>query len=296
MTLNETLMERVLIMNGLMRALHRGERKTPRGYAQDRALKAISSQEGISQRDLMEQMDVRPSSMSELLTKLEGSGLIERRQNPSDRRQVQLYLSNAGREQTAAMDEDDPMPDPFAVLSDEEKQQYLDMTNRMIDALLQVCRERGITPDHRPPYPRRGRPDGFREDFPREPRECPRGEYRGERCEGRPPMPCEDRGPRPYDDRGPHGGRHGDPHGGPHGCPRRGRPDEPYGCREDFRPEPHGESRCGRPPMPYDEFSDSPCRRPPRPHEGYPDRPCEDRPPRPCEEPAFDSDPEGFIE
>ena len=147
MNLNQELSERLFTMMNLMHALRRGGRPEGRGYAQDRALRAIAAQEGVTQRALMEALDVRPSSISELLTKLENGGLIERRPNPDDRRQMQLYLSDSGRAQAARLGEDAPLPDPFEALTDEEQQQYLALTDRMIDALTRACEERGIPAD-----------------------------------------------------------------------------------------------------------------------------------------------------
>lgn len=147
MNLNQELSERLFTMMNLMHALRCGGRPEGRGYAQDRALRAIASQEGVTQRALMEALDVRPSSISELLTKLENGGLIERRPNPDDRRQMRLYLSDSGRAQAAQLGEDAPLPDPFEALTDEERQQYLALTDRMIDALTRACEERGIPAD-----------------------------------------------------------------------------------------------------------------------------------------------------
>ena len=147
MNLNQELSERLFTMMNLMHALRRGGHPEGRGYAQDRALRAIAAQEGVTQRALMEALDVRPSSISELLTKLENGGLIERRPNPDDRRQMQLYLSDSGRAQAAQLGEDAPLPDPFEALTDEEQQQYLVLTDRMIDALTRACEERGIPAD-----------------------------------------------------------------------------------------------------------------------------------------------------
>ena len=97
--LKNELMDKVMRLGMLLKrlsnphVLHEG----PRGRSQERALTQIALRDGISQRELMEKLGIQPSSMSELLTKLENGGMIERRQNEEDRRYSNLYVSENGR-------------------------------------------------------------------------------------------------------------------------------------------------------------------------------------------------------
>ena len=52
----------------------------------------------MSQQELGMHFDLKPGSLSEILSKLELGGLIERSRNPKDRRQLTIRLTDAGWE------------------------------------------------------------------------------------------------------------------------------------------------------------------------------------------------------
>ena len=52
----------------------------------------------MSQQELGMHFDLKPGSLSEILSKLEVNGLIERSRNPKDRRQLTIRLTETGRE------------------------------------------------------------------------------------------------------------------------------------------------------------------------------------------------------
>jgi DNA-binding MarR family transcriptional regulator len=72
--------------------LHRG---------QIRLLSLISQNGGASQKDLAEEMDVRPSSMTEMLLRMEQAGLITRKQDEKDQRVMRIFLTGAGEKAAA---------------------------------------------------------------------------------------------------------------------------------------------------------------------------------------------------
>jgi MarR family transcriptional regulator for hemolysin len=53
--------------------------------------------EGLKQAELAEMLDLQPISLTRLLDGLAGSGLIERRPDPDDRRAKRLYLTPGAR-------------------------------------------------------------------------------------------------------------------------------------------------------------------------------------------------------
>lgn len=67
----------------------------------EKVLSLLDEREGISQRQLALLLGIRPQSLSELLLKLERDGLIHRRKNPADRREVLVSLTSEGRERSA---------------------------------------------------------------------------------------------------------------------------------------------------------------------------------------------------
>lgn len=65
--------------------------------AQSRALVHLNRNEGVNQATLANILDIQPITLLRQLDKLEAKGLIERRQDASDRRMQRLYLTSASR-------------------------------------------------------------------------------------------------------------------------------------------------------------------------------------------------------
>jgi MarR family transcriptional regulator for hemolysin len=57
----------------------------------------LRQQEGLSQVDLADMLELQPISLVRLLDRLVEHGLLERRPDPRDRRANKLYLTKAGR-------------------------------------------------------------------------------------------------------------------------------------------------------------------------------------------------------
>jgi MarR family transcriptional regulator for hemolysin len=86
------------------------ERGTTR--AQWVVLYRLRTQEGLSQVDLAEVLELQPISLVRLLDRLMEQGLLERRHDPRDRRANQLFLTEAGRR---LVDDLDSLRDAIAV-------------------------------------------------------------------------------------------------------------------------------------------------------------------------------------
>ena len=127
----------------LYTALHRLGRQLHRcahriGHAdhyreQSRLLLLISENDGVIQRDLAEEMDVRPSSMTEMLAKMEQLGLIERRQDEKDQRVMHIFLTEQGKsEAMESQGATKTMTDVlFGGMSEEEISQMLSLTEKL---------------------------------------------------------------------------------------------------------------------------------------------------------------------
>ena len=65
--------------------------------AQWTVLMRLDRCEGLKQSELADVLDLQPISLTHLLDRLAGNGLIERRPDPNDRRANRLYLTPAAR-------------------------------------------------------------------------------------------------------------------------------------------------------------------------------------------------------
>lgn len=63
----------------------------------------LAKQEGVRQTSLAEMLEIEPMTLVRILDRLETRGLIERRQDPEDRRAWRLYLKDAARPLLLAM-------------------------------------------------------------------------------------------------------------------------------------------------------------------------------------------------
>lgn len=136
-------------LNKLYHALHRLNRqmhRTPhrdnhrefglhRGQAH--LLLLVLQNDGASQRDLAEQLDVRPSSMTEMLTKLEQGNLIARKQDDKDQRVMRIYLTEPGKEaaEKMAQNKDAYAESFFQALNEDEQEQLLVLIEKLCAGL-----------------------------------------------------------------------------------------------------------------------------------------------------------------
>ena len=65
----------------------------------------LRQQEGLSQVDLAEVLELQPISLVRLLDRLVEHGLLERRHDPKDRRANRLFLTAAGRQLVDDLDD-----------------------------------------------------------------------------------------------------------------------------------------------------------------------------------------------
>jgi DNA-binding MarR family transcriptional regulator len=96
-------------------------------------LRSVATSEGVTQQAIGERMGVAPSRMVAFVDSLEQRGLLERRQNPEDRRARALFLTPAGRELlgrafAVAVEHEQLLS---GELSGEEREQLLDLLARV---------------------------------------------------------------------------------------------------------------------------------------------------------------------
>lgn len=105
--------------------------------AQWGVLVRLDRSEGLKQSELAEILDLQPISLTRLLDRLAGNGLIERRPDPNDRRANRLYLTPAARPlltELAALGHD-MMETVLAGLDDESNERLLGELGAMKDNL-----------------------------------------------------------------------------------------------------------------------------------------------------------------
>ncbi|MDR3313437.1 MAG: MarR family transcriptional regulator [Oscillospiraceae bacterium] len=96
---------------------------TKRG--QQRILSILHERQGITQRALMDIVDVSAATLSELLGKIEADGYITRSKNEQDKRNVDVVLTEAGKEAASHMQSrrSASVKELFGTLSAEEQAQ-----------------------------------------------------------------------------------------------------------------------------------------------------------------------------
>jgi DNA-binding MarR family transcriptional regulator len=115
------------------------ERIKPLGLApaQFMTLLALWEEDGLTQRELVQRLDVEQATMANTLTRMERDGLIERRPHPQDGRSQVVHLTAKGRglREPATGAAGSVNAEALAGLSEEEHGQFLDLTRRVIAAL-----------------------------------------------------------------------------------------------------------------------------------------------------------------
>lgn len=105
----------------------------PVGHGQGRLLGMIAREGEINQKDLVEHLDIRPSSLSEMLGKLETEGYIQRQKDEADKRSVIISITEAGRNiiSETMQARRDYVNALFAPLSLEEQEQMITLLEKL---------------------------------------------------------------------------------------------------------------------------------------------------------------------
>jgi len=111
--------------------------------AQWRALKRIGHDEGITQVELADQLDMEPIAVGRVIDRLQKAGFVERRADPADRRVWRLHLSPHS---AAIMDQVETVArsvreDAMAGIGRDDLATTLSVLDRLRENLLQLDRE-----------------------------------------------------------------------------------------------------------------------------------------------------------
>ena len=152
-----------------MRRIPPERREYPFPPAVGRLLDCAAKNPGVSSRELCEFLDVRPSSLSEMLSRAEADGFITRTVDEADRRIQRIALSEKGQKavndmETARNTEAQKMT---SALTEEEKEQFCALCDKLSAHMerlaLDLPEDRRMPP---PPPPPGFPPPGFKPPFP----------------------------------------------------------------------------------------------------------------------------------
>ena len=114
------------------------ERITPLGITigQFPILLELWEQDGVTQRELLQKLDIEQATIANTLNRMERDGLIIRKKHPSDARSQQIWLTAKGRSirdaaYGAANDQNEQALSPLTMA---ERDQFLDLMQRIIGA------------------------------------------------------------------------------------------------------------------------------------------------------------------
>ncbi len=129
-----------------------------------RMLACAADNPGVSSRELCELLDLRPSSLSEMLSRAEADGLLTRTADEADKRVQRITLSEKGSrliaDMNAARDED--ARKKTACLTEEEKRQFCELCGKLSAHMEKLALD--LPEDRRMPLPPPG--PGFPPDGP----------------------------------------------------------------------------------------------------------------------------------
>ncbi|MFA6845493.1 MAG: MarR family transcriptional regulator [Sphaerochaetaceae bacterium] len=103
---------------------------------QRRILAMLYVKSPLSQQQLLEVCGIRPASLSELLNKMEASGYIIRTKDENDRRSANVSLTEKGRKQAEAWqnDQEENHDDSFSALTQSEQADFCTLLDKLVSA------------------------------------------------------------------------------------------------------------------------------------------------------------------
>lgn len=136
-----------------------------------RLLECAAANPGVSSRELCEALDLRPSSLSEILARAENDGLLCRTVDENDRRVQRVSLTPDGSAYVAGMEKarNEDAKKKASCLTEEEKALFCELCGRLSEHIEKLALDlpEGLMPDRpgpgnpdRPRHPGEDRPGG----------------------------------------------------------------------------------------------------------------------------------------
>ncbi len=145
MELEHTIMRRVMRIASQSRrkrsAMPTGERHKCRGFGH--ILDLLSGNDGLSQQQIADALDIRPQSASEAIANMEQAGLVRREANTQDRRSTLIYITPEGKQRQAELlyERIRNAKRVLSPLNEEEKRTLLALLEKVTDALQETKEE-----------------------------------------------------------------------------------------------------------------------------------------------------------
>jgi DNA-binding MarR family transcriptional regulator len=118
---------------------HRGHgaENHPGARGQGRLLKLLLERDGILMKDIVEELDIRPSSASELVAKLEKRGFVRTETDAGDKRAKRVYTTEKTREHSDQLKaaHGEMAAEVLAGLSEQEQEQLLALLRKIARSL-----------------------------------------------------------------------------------------------------------------------------------------------------------------
>lgn len=137
-TPNNTISEKLYsLLLRCSHALSRGEHQKEGVHpGQWRILALLTRNGAVTQRELLDILQIRAASLSELLSKLESKGLITRVKDDNDKRNVIVEITKLGEMVIAenAHNQQEISSELFSLLSEEEQNQLAELLSKLVEA------------------------------------------------------------------------------------------------------------------------------------------------------------------
>lgn len=103
--------------------------------SQNRILLLLYRNGPMNQKDLLEQMHIQPGSLSELVSKVENCGLIERKRSEADRRVWELHLTIKGHDRAIEYEKqrEETAERLFSFLSPGQKEEFGEILSVLLE-------------------------------------------------------------------------------------------------------------------------------------------------------------------
>lgn len=140
-SLSEKLLQQIYNFTNITHRQYHQQNSTDNDLSIDRGqghlLGILLTHDGLTQKELSSQLQIRAASLGELVDKLERSGYVERRVNEKDKRVSNVYLKEEGRKlvEEIVKSRNLAVDNIFSAISEGEKNQLAYIMGKILDSI-----------------------------------------------------------------------------------------------------------------------------------------------------------------